>query len=106
MELQELDVVLQIRMQEYIQEQVEGLNLPEAMITIEAEAVYLHIKDLPEAVIVLIVLLLQEEVQAQDLLQLEAQAVLVEVLEPREVLAEEVLLQEEAAAEVDRHLRT
>ena len=106
MELQELDVVLQIRMQEYIQEQVEGLNLREAMITIEAEAVHLHIKDLQEAVIVLIVLLLQEEVQAQDLLQLEAQAVLAEVLEPPEVLAEEVLLQEEAAAEVDRHLRT
>ena len=106
MELQELDAAPQIQMQEFTQEQVEDLNLREATITTVAEAVHLLIKDLQEAVIAPIVLLLQEEVQAQDLLQLEAQAVLVEVLEPPEVLAEEVLPQEEVVAEVDRHLRT
>lgn len=66
MELPELEIALETLMQEFIPEPVGERNLQEATTTMEPEVTLLPMKDLPEAatVIVLIVLLLPEEVQA------------------------------------------
>lgn len=98
----ELEVIQEILTQEFTPEPAEGLNLPG--VTIEAEAAHHHMSDLQEVAIPPIVLQHPEEVQVhQDLLLQGARVAQVEVPGlPQEVL--EVLLPEEAVAEVDNNL--